>query len=98
MYYFIAQKYHGYTKYVERETKTMFTPEQYDAIFSLLYWKPFLDDTVVELIQTNARQEVWNEHLKEALCAKYGNDVFETYPGWIPRIERTVDLYFEGEY
>ncbi len=98
MYSFIAQEYHGYPKYVEERTETIFTPEQYDAIFSLLYWKPFLDDTVVELIQTNARQEVWNEHLKEALCAKYGNDVFETYPGWIPRIERTVDLYFEGEY
>lgn len=98
LYSDIAQDFHDYTKNVEVRTGKIFTSKQYDAVFSLLYWKPFLDETIIKLIRTNANQEDWIKNIKDALKEQYGDNIFEKYPGWIPRIERTVELYFGGEY
>lgn len=98
MYSHIAKYYHDTVKNAEKSADKLLTSEQYDAVYSLLYWKPFLNDTIVKLIRTNASEEDWNVEIKNALCEEYGNNIFDKYPGWIIRIERSVKLYFDGEY
>lgn len=94
----IVQYPHTVTKEIEAKLGVIFTQEQYDAVFSLIYWKPFLNDTIIQLIASQESREQWVIHIKNALVERYGNTIFEVYPGWIPRIEKGVDLYFYGVY
>ena len=94
----VVQYHHSVTKEIESTLGVIFTQEQYDAVFSLIYWKPFLDDTIIQLIENEESREQWVISIKSALEKYYGETIFEKYPGWISRIEQGVDLYFYGTY
>ncbi len=95
IFFEITQYYHGLVKSVEKNTDIIFTPEQYDAIFSLLYFRPAFYDNITYLINSNADKETWRDNLIEEL---QGLQSYDKNSGWDSRIERTVELYFEGEY
>lgn len=95
---YVQEYHHTITKRIEANTDTIFTPAQYDAIFSLIYWKPFLDDTIIYLIDNNASREMWIKSIEKALIDYYGEDDFAKYSGWTERIEKGVDLYLYGTY
>lgn len=90
-----SQDYHSVEKRIERSTQKILTPQQYDAIFSLIYLRPAFERTIIELINSNADKETWKKELLDEL-EKLSN--FQSNPGWVDRIERTVDLYFDGIY
>lgn len=90
-----SQYYHSVEKEIERSTQKILTPQQYDAIFSLIYLRPAFEGKIIELINSNADKETWKKELLDEL-KKLPN--FQSNPGWVDRIERMVDLYFDGIY
>lgn len=95
MFSYVTPYYHGLVKEVEKSTDKILTSEQYDAVFSLLYLRPALQDNIINLINSNADKETWKNNLLGELQKL---PEFPDNPGWVNRIERTVDLYFDGIY
>ncbi len=58
MFSYINPEYHEQTKLIEEESRKFFTPEPYEAIFSLVYWKFYLKYMIAELIATNTNKEI----------------------------------------
>lgn len=95
MFSHVSPYYHNVEKGIERSTQKILTPQQYDAIFSLIYLRPKFQEKIIELINSNADKETWK---KDLLYELESLPDYQRYPGWVDRIERTVDLYFDGIY
>lgn len=83
-----------YNTLFDIEQKNRFLTEE-GLNFSILYFKPTFKDNIIFSIKSNADKETWNNNLigELQILADYENK-----PGWVDRVERTVDLYFDGTY
>lgn len=95
MFSYIEPETHSLVKRIERVTGIIFTTEQYEAVFSVLYLRPALYNNIIELVNTNANQEEWCDNIMKEL-----NDLENAggNKGWQPRIEYSGRLYYEGIY
>lgn len=99
LYSAISQYYHDSVKRIENSTVKIFSSNQYDAVYDLIYWMPALEGTFIDLINTTSNKDTWVSELTETAKANSSEYQWQEYgQGWINRIEGAVDLYFDGTY